>query len=181
MVDASLDMSLDERLDCCRSACALAAAVRHLPPPPDPVSVLRALVEARIEFIVVGDFAAMLHGSPIVAFDLEIVCRPDVVATERAREIVRLAGARALAANAPEILVDDILGAALLRDAIGGGLKYADLAPQAISIEVDGRALRVLCLEKIVESMQASIRERDRASVPTHAATLTRLRERARR
>ena len=45
------------------------------PPQVDLVALLRELVDASVEFIVVGGGAAVLHGAPITTLDLDIVPR----------------------------------------------------------------------------------------------------------
>lgn len=41
----------------------------------DIAELIRALVEARVEFIVVGGAAALIHGVPLTTEDLDIVHR----------------------------------------------------------------------------------------------------------
>jgi hypothetical protein len=48
--------------------------VRH-PPTADIEALLRALVAAHVEFIVVGGAAAVIHGAPVTTQDLDIVPR----------------------------------------------------------------------------------------------------------
>ena len=48
--------------------------MRH-PPTADLEALLRELVDANVEFIVVGGAAAVIHGAPVTTQDLDIVPR----------------------------------------------------------------------------------------------------------
>ena len=51
------------------------------------IELLEALADARVEFVVIGGIAAVLHGAPIVTRDVDIVHRttPENVARNRRR------------------------------------------------------------------------------------------------
>ena len=47
------------------------------------MAILRALVEAGVEFIVVGGVAAVLNGAPVSTFDLDVVHARDAANVAR--------------------------------------------------------------------------------------------------
>ena len=67
----------------------------------DPAGMLAALHEAGVEFVLVGDMAAILHGDVGVTVDLDVV--PDRAARnlERLAAALRTLGARIRAADVP--------------------------------------------------------------------------------
>jgi hypothetical protein len=100
---------------------------------------LRALTEARVEFIIAGGVAAVLNGTPVNTFDLDVVyARNDENVARLAKclesldAVFRIAGH--LAGPGHLNLVGgygpiDVLGI------IGGGFTYHDLLPHSIEME----------------------------------------------
>lgn len=54
----------------------------------DPEALLRKMVAAGVEFVVVGQVAALLHGHPEATFDLDVVPRQDIDNAERLIELL---------------------------------------------------------------------------------------------
>jgi hypothetical protein len=52
--------------------------------------LLQRLCDAEIEFIIVGGFAAMLHGSTLLTRDLDVCAVLSATNVERLRDILRL-------------------------------------------------------------------------------------------
>lgn len=149
------------------------------------------LAEARVEFIVVGGVSAVLLGAPIVTFDLDICFRRTPM------NITRLAAALApfrprlrnfppdlpftfdertlqLGTNFTLVIAGedvDLLGEMI---AIGG---YEQLIGGAKDIELGGFPVKVLPLEKLIETKRAAGRLKDHAAIPILEATLVRIKK----
>lgn len=150
------------------------------PPTADLESLLRALGDAGIEFIVVGGAAAVIHGAPITTQDLDIVPRLGPGDAERLVSVLTALDARFrpvlpgrdiapavehVAARGQLNLVTnlgplDILGT--LHDRRG----YDELEPHS-RVVVDGELrVRVIDLDTLIEIKQSTGRARDRMVVP---------------
>src|SRR5690349_9640687 len=81
-----------------------------------PEPILRALLEHGVEFVVIGGFAATLHGSPAVTFDIDIVPKRDVDNLERLSKALHAIDARIWTQPEPQGLPFDH-DAKSLRDA----------------------------------------------------------------
>jgi hypothetical protein len=148
--------------------------------------MLRVLTEHDVDFIVVGGVSAVLNGAPTVTFDLDVVHArtPENVARLLAalRELDAVSrlhlprrlvpdathlsspGHQLLATNAGPL---DVLGE------IGGRRGYDDLLTSTLEVELpNGRRVRILTLEALIETKQASGRPKDLAVLPLLRATL---------
>lgn len=148
--------------------------------------IVRNLVEAQVEFVVVGGVSAVLQGSPIVTRDLDICYRrtPD--------NLIRLAAAlkpfqptlrdlppdlpftfdeRALAqgTNFTLQLANEHLDLLGEMSAIGG---YEKIIDRALEMEVAGIRIKVLPLDLLIETKKAAGRPKDLAVLPILEATL---------
>jgi hypothetical protein len=153
--------------------------VRH-PPTADLGALLRELVAADVEFIVVGGAATVMHGAPVTTRDL------DIVPAQHARNLERLLSIldrldtrfrpvrpdRDIAPTAQHVsgtgqlnLITrlgplDIL--LRLHDARG----YDDLLPHTTALEAEGLAIRVLDLPTLIEIKRSTGRAHDALVVP---------------
>jgi hypothetical protein len=144
------------------------------------------LVDAQVEFVVVGGMSAVLHGAPITTADLDVCYR------RTPENIARLA--RALAPLSPRLrgfppdlpfVFDersiqlgsnftleigdesfDLLG---VMSAIGG---YEDIVGQVLELELDGHRVKVLSLEQLIATKTAAGRPKDLAVIPVLRATM---------
>lgn len=150
--------------------------------PLDLTAMLAALHRRQVEFVVIGGFAALVHGLPLATFDLDVVVAPGVDNTNRL--LAAMSDMDALA------LVDDAEDAAPtpVEEALAGGVDvsfftphgYLDVvaSPAAIGeyrgwrrgshlVEVaDGVEVRVAALRDIIASKLVAGRERDLAKIP---------------
>ena len=159
-----------------------------------PEDVLAALHRHRVHYVLIGGLAATLHGSPVTTQDADIC-------PERSPEnLDRLAAAlRDLHARIRTEGVEDGLPFAcdakffqmmamanLVTDAgdvdvtfePAGTGGYADLARNAITIELDGVAIPTASLEDVIRSKTAADRAKDRAALPVLHEVLRQLSER---
>jgi hypothetical protein len=141
----------------------------------DFTTLLRVLVEARVEFIIVGGLAATIHGSGRLTQDI------DVVYDRSADNLDRLS--RALAPYAPYLrgappnlpfewsarslksglnfTLTTALGDIDLLGEITGGGGYSDLLPNSIQVTLFGLNARVLDLPTLIRTKRAAGRPRD--------------------
>jgi transcriptional regulator with XRE-family HTH domain len=162
-----------------RSARALATGA-PAPAALDVLGVLTALADADVVYVLVGEVAEVLHGSPLMPTAGVITIVPR--AGERARLDAALAALRASQLGTPaERVVDaperwqlDTHGLELIvAPAPAGAQGYDDLRRDATTLQlVDGVHAPVASLIDLVRLAEASTDAQDRARVPALRATL---------
>jgi transcriptional regulator with XRE-family HTH domain len=118
----------------------------RLAPRPYPPTALRLLVERGVRFVLIGDNAAYLHGSPARS-DVVDVC-PD----PGPENLARLA----------EVQRAERLGAFLTPYGTSG---YADLAARAEPVDLGGLTVPVACRDDVLRMKRAYDRPKDRIEV----------------
>ncbi len=151
---------------------------------PDLDALIEALVEARVEFAIIGGVAAMLHGAPLVTQDLDIVHHRD---PENVRALLGVllrfrAKCRADPRDFPpteamlsgrgHILLDTTAGPIDLLCEIGVGQDFAWLPPHTEVFARPSGPVRVVDLPTLIELKVAANRPKDRFAVPILIATL---------
>jgi len=147
--------------------------------------VLEGLLEAGIDFILVGGLAAVIQGAPVTTMDV------DVVHSQSPENIARLL-AFCKSVDAVQRRLDDKLiepkesdlsgkGHVLLTTRIGpldvlavieGGRSYEDLLEHTVEIDFRGHTLRVLDLKTLIELKKASTDPKDKQRLPVLKETL---------
>lgn len=155
-------------------------------PATDFLSVLRALHEGGVEFVLVGGLAAVLNGAPMNTFDLDIVPACDQHNVGRLADVLDGLGAVYRMHQSRQIKPDashlasaghhnlvtrsgpvDVLGT------IGNGLTYEALLPHTTSMEIaEGLSVRVLNLETLITIKEQLGGEKDLAVLPVLRRTL---------
>jgi hypothetical protein len=155
-------------------------------PRPDYIAILHALVEHKVDFVVVGGVGAVLQGAPIMTFDLDIVHSTEagnierlMAALESLDAMYRMQPEREIRPQASHLLSAghqllitrhgplDVLGA------IGAGHTYGELIQKAIAIKIaDGVAVPVLELSTLVTIKEETAGEKDQAVLPILRQTL---------
>lgn len=159
--------------------------------------MLSALYEARVQFVLIGGMAAVLHGDVGVTVDLDVVPARNLDNLGRLAAALRTIDARIRVADAPEGLAFDCSAGFfrnLSEDATlnlttragdldlsfrpSGTQGYPDLKRDSVEIEAaDGVRILVASLADVIRSKEAADREKDRIALPR----LRRLRDRTQR
>ena len=138
-------------------------------------ALLRLLVEAKVDFIIVGGAAATAHGSARLTLDLDIVYSRSSTNIERLVNALRhiqpyLRGAppglpfdwsTQTIQKGLNFTLTTTLGAIDLLGEIVGGGRYEQMLPQTIEIEVADVNCRCLSLERLIEVKRAAGRPKD--------------------
>ncbi len=134
----------------------------------------------------------MLHGAPMGTFDLDVVhsrteqniarllaALEELDAFYRTQPEKRLRPRASHLASAGHQLLLTRFGPLDLLGAVGHGLGYDDLRPQASEMEVGKRVgVLVLSLEKLIEIKEQTAGEKDKAALPLLRRTLEEKRRR---
>jgi hypothetical protein len=163
---------------------------RH-PKAADLGALLTALIDAGVEFIVVGGAAAVLQGAPITTLDLDIVHRRTPENVARLLEVLLRLDATMrydlanrglrptleMLAGRGQINLSTSLGPLDPLCEIDEGLGYDELLPRSEEIRDDGLSLRVLDLPTLISVKAKAGRPKDRMVVPILITTLEERRE----
>jgi predicted nucleotidyltransferase len=145
----------------------------------DLAQVIPPLVEAKVDFILIGGMAAILHGSARVTFDVDFVYLRTDENTERL--------AAALAPYLPYLreappglpFVWDVktilsglnftlttsLGDIDLLGEVAGGKSYQDLLPNSFEVEAFGVRFKCIDLPTLIRLKEAAARPKDREAI----------------
>jgi hypothetical protein len=145
----------------------------------DILAFVRALSDARVDYIIVGGVAANIHGALRTTLDLDIVYGRTSANLERLANALApvrpyLRGAPAglpfaldavtLARGLNFTLTTTIGDIDLLGDVAGGG-GFEQLRPRSEAIELDGRTCYVVTLDALIALKRAAGRIKDRESL----------------
>jgi predicted nucleotidyltransferase len=149
--------------------------------------VLQALAENQVNFLVVGGFAAIAHGSAYVTDDLDICYERTL---ENYKKIIRAIAQfhprprgipedlkapfdeHSLAQGTNFTLTTDIGNLDLLGELSGVG-GYRDIVKTATSLDLSGVKCKVASLDTLIRSKEAVNRPKDRAVLPELRAMRT--------
>lgn len=145
----------------------------------DPYRVIAALNENRVDYVLIGGFAAAIHGSPHVTFDLDVAPSRNTDNLDRLSKALLDLNAKLETGTGEPPMPFDPAPAILRRTELlnlqtdGGALDivfapagirgYADLAKHASPVEI-GRGLTVVVasLDDVIRSKEAADRPKDR-------------------
>jgi len=153
---------------------------------PDLLAILRTLLRHRVDFIIVGGVAAVLHGAPISTFDLDLVHRREPDNIDRLMKALAVLEARYrtpgsatrtparshLSSPGHQLLMTragplDLLGT------IGQGLGYDELIRDAVEMRVGpGLKVHVLGLSALIGAKEELGHDKDRAVLAVLRRTL---------
>lgn len=155
------------------------------PTGPDLGAILDGLIEAGVEFILVGGLAAVVQGAPVTTMDVDIVHKQS---SENIGKLLAFLKSIDAFHRRPDDKVigpkeEEISGTghALFTTRIGPldvlavieqGKAYEDLLEHTVEIEFRGHTVRVLNLKMLVELKRESTDPRDRQRLPILEETL---------
>ena len=145
--------------------------------------LLRRLVDAGVEFIVVGGAAAVLHGAPITTEDLDIVHRrtPENVSrlknlledlNAHVRELAnrQLVPQESALLGEGHVLLSTRLGPLDCLGALVDGRGFEELVAHSESFADEGSEFRVLDLSTLIDIKTKTGRAKDRLMLPVLVA-----------
>jgi hypothetical protein len=160
------------------------------PTGPDLSAILEGLIEADVEFIIVGGLAAVIQGAPVTTMDVDIVHKQSSANIDKL--LAFLKSVDALHRRPDDKVIrpkeGDIsgIGHALFTTRLGPldvlgvieeGKAYEDLLEHTVEIQFRGHTVRVLDLKTLVELKRASTDPRDRQRLPVLEETLRQVEE----
>jgi hypothetical protein len=149
----------------------------------DPVRICQILNEEGVEYIIVGGFASVVHGSSLPTQDIDVVPSRQAEnldrlarALRRMNAMIRTGGDPVPApfdgpflANTPIMLnlVTDLGDVDLTFNPSGGLGGFDEWSAQAIAVEIaDGLPVRIASLDDIIDSKRAANRPKDQMALP---------------
>jgi hypothetical protein len=148
--------------------------------------IVRRLTTHQVEFVVVGGLSAVLHGAPLVTLDIDLCFRrsPDNIR----RIVAALAPMNPRLRDFPEdlpfffdertlelgtnftlLINSEPVDLLTEMSAIGG---YEQIVGDAETMQVGTALVKVLTLDKLIQSKRAAGRPKDLSAIPTLEATL---------
>jgi hypothetical protein len=145
----------------------------------DLAQVIPPLVRAKVDFILIGGMAAILHGSARVTFDVDIVYDRGEVNLERLVEALQpfapyLRGAPtglpfkfdlATLRHGLNFTLTTKLGDLDLFSEVAGGKTYGDLLPHSLKVEAFSVRFKCVDLPTLIRIKEATGRPKDREAV----------------
>lgn len=138
--------------------------------------LLQRLSEADVEFVIVGGFAATLHGSSLLTRDVDVCAVLTAENLEKLRHVFRdlhpvhrMTPQRLSFLDNPDpgvplknLYLQTDFGPLDLLGSITGVGDFAEVNAHAIEIELFGRKARVMSLDDLIKAKEALGREKDR-------------------
>jgi hypothetical protein len=141
--------------------------------------LLQRLCDAEIDFVIVGGFAAILHGSSLTTRDLDVCALLTQENVSKLREVFRdlhpvhrLSGQRLsfLDNPAPDVKLNNLyLGTDFgpvdfLGNVLGVG-DFESVRASAVEVELFGRRCRVISLDDLIRAKETLTRDKDYQTV----------------
>lgn len=147
-----------------------------------PESILRSLSRNGVSYVLVGGFAGVIHGSPYLTTDLDVVPETTSANLEKLSVALDELNARVWTATEPAGVPFDHDASSLAAvrmwnlvtdygrlDVVfepSGTAGYADLSRDAVHLEILGTDVDVASLADVIRSKEAAGREKDRLVLP---------------
>jgi predicted nucleotidyltransferase len=137
--------------------------------------LLQRLAEAKIDFVIVGGFAAMLHGSSLLTRDLDVCAILTSENLEKLRDVFRelhpvhrMTSPRISFLDNPDpgiplnnLYLQTDLGPLDLLSKITGVGDFKRVRTASIQVELFGQTVNVMAIEDLIQAKQAIGREKD--------------------
>jgi hypothetical protein len=153
-------------------------------------AILEGLINAGVEFVLVGGLAAVVQGAPITTMDVDIVHKQSseniaklLAFLESADAFHRRLDGKIIGPKEADIsgkghaLFTTRLGPLDVLAVIEEGKAYEDLLEHTVEIEFRGHTIRVLDLKRLVELKRTSQNPLDRQRLPVLEETLRQVEE----
>lgn len=153
-----------------------------MPAPLDPECIFRVLADHAVDYVLIGGLAAVVHGSPAMTNDADIVPRRESSNLENLADALRFLEARLRVVDSPDGVAFDPHPALLDSMAMlnmttqcgdldltftpAGISDYDALVAASIEFELAGCAVKVAALIDIIRSKEAANRPKDHATLP---------------
>ena len=160
----------------------------------DPAPILAALVAREVRFVVIGGFAARLHGSPLPTEDVDVTPEMSEENLTRLSQALRDLDARVRHPDVPEGLpfahdATSLAGSVFwnlttrygdldLSFTPAGTSGYSSLASDAVRLRLGGTEVAIASLADIVRSKAAADRPKDHRALPVLRELLAQQRKR---
>jgi predicted nucleotidyltransferase len=137
--------------------------------------LIHRLSDAEIDFVIVGGFAGILHGSTLVTRDLDVCAVLSRENVAKLREVLRdlnpthrqtpqrlsFLDNPAPDAEVKNLYLGTTLGAVDLLGSIKGVGDYARVREASVEIEIFGRRCRVISIEDLIRAKESLARPKD--------------------
>ena len=134
------------------------------------------LYKERVEAIIVGNMASILHNAPVTTQDIDILVRGTKIVRARLNKVARALGGIGPLDISDLTSVQKIVGAAvpvdILYDQISGGLKFESVRARSTRMKFGKYSIAVASLRDVIKSKTAVNRPKDRAVLPVLHDTL---------
>ena len=141
--------------------------------------LLKVLIDSSIEFVLIGGYASVVHGSTFVTRDLDICVLVTPEQIEKLRKCLkdfhpkhRMTPKKLPFLDHPEdtaetknIYLETDLGVLDVISQVTGVGEYSRIAAQAVEIQIYGKKCKVISLEDLIVSKLAMGRDKDKAVV----------------
>ena len=150
--------------------------------PLDPGCIFRVLAEHKVDYVLIGGLAAVLHGSTAMTNDADILPSDEALNVERLSKALVDLEARlrvdsdpagiefdphpALIASMATLNMTTRCGDLDLTFVPAGLAGYAAVLKKSETFELEGQLVRVASLEDIIRSKTAADRPKDHATLP---------------
>ncbi len=152
----------------------------------DYLAILEVLAAHHVDFVVIGGIGAVLHGAPIITFDMDIVhsrspdnvtrllrALEDLDACYRIQPELRIRPLASHLFSPGHQLLTTRLGYLDVLGEIGANRGYDQLLAHTVEVELEsGRKVRVLSLEMLIKVKEEAGRDKDNAVLPVLRQTL---------
>ncbi len=153
-------------------------------------NLLLRLIEAEVDFVIVGGFGAVLHGSTLVTRDLDVCAILSDANVEKLRAafrdlrpIHRFTPQRLSFLDNPDpgsevknLYLQTDLGALDVLGSILGVGDFARVATNAVEVELFDHRVRVMSIDDLIQAKEALGREKDLLAVKELRAILAKAR-----
>ncbi|MBW1683221.1 MAG: hypothetical protein JRJ83_17740 [Deltaproteobacteria bacterium] len=152
--------------------------------------VLEGLLDAGVDFILVGGLAAVIQGAPVTTMDVDIVHSQSpenisrllaflksVEAVHRRLDDKLIEPKERDLSGKGHVLLTTRIGPLDILGAIEWGRSYEELLEHTIEIDFRGHRLRVLDLKTLIELKKTSTDPKDKQRLPVLKETLRQLEE----